>query len=571
MAWVKTYRSMPDVGLYPNTFFDAVEIDSHWNWLHTNYDNINRTLELDAQYGSNPQYIGGVPASGASLNELQIRAITQDQNSPDTLFGIYLGEASNHNRLALIIKAYRGAIYTWANYGSTVDVQTLIYKRVYTDATTYTDTQISTCGCRVPLTMVHAHLEFFEYQGTFVAGLSNYFTDGSDIKSLWSLWFPTRAAFNNEFDNLAPEGKDKSPEYGPESEPGGYGPGTGGGSGSGGPGPTFDGTSDPWVDYAMKPGIASLGLVNLYKCDVGSLVNLGAELFPDIQFPTSLTDVGPVLAAVSDSIWNSRLIDYIVSAHIVPVDVTAGALEDIKVGTRTMTGIRAHKITDDIIEFNCGTVHVDEYYTNFIDFSGTKCRLYLPLYGMVEIRPEYWQSADLSVKYYFNVVDGSFIVRVFSEVSRHQVPFKAMIGQYTGCACVHVPMTGASYASMFGGMIANAGALAANMASGNISGVATSAINTAAIMGGGAGTQMSNAYNASAGFYGYPCPYLIIERQVSQFSRLYASENGLPLLEARLIGDCSGLTICDNPIMNFACTEGEAQEIIRALKEGVIV
>lgn len=372
----------------------------------------------------------------------------------------------------------------------------------------------------------------------------------------------------NTHDNLVnliggiPGGDEADPDFGPESQPGGYN--------TDGPAPTFDATSDPWVDYPKKPGIAALGLVNLYKCNVGSLVNLGAELFPDVM---ASTDVWTALTAFSDSIWNSKLIDYIISAHIIPIDVTSvGALEDIKVGTRTLTGILARKISDDIIEFDCGTIHVDEFYTNFIDYKGTRCRIYLPFHGMVDIKPEYWQSADLQVKYLFNVIDGSFIAQIFSTVERHQKPFKCMIGQYTGSACVHVPMTGASYAAMFSGMVANAGGMALGIAAGQPQVAATSAlaISTGA-MGNNGNMQMSNAYNASAGFYGHPCPYLIIERQISQFSTSYPREQGLPLLVTRRIGACSGLTICDNVILNFTCTEEEAKEIISALKEGVIV
>lgn len=367
-----------------------------------------------------------------------------------------------------------------------------------------------------------------------------------------------------------PEEEEDSPEYGPGSEPGGYGPG---GGGSGGPDPTFDGTSDPWIDYPQKPGIAALGLVNLYKCDVGSLVNLGAELFPDINFPTSLSDVGEVIAAVSDSIWNSKLIDYIVSAHIIPidVDVTGVNLEDIKVGTRTMTGILARKISNDIVEFDCGSVHIDEYYTNFVDYRGTRCKIYIPLYGMIELKPEYWQSATLSLKYLFNVVDGSFIAQLFSEVMRHQAPFKAMIGQYTGCACVHVPMTGAEYASMFGGMIANAGGMVSGIATANPAMAATAAVGFAQSTAGG-GAQGSNAYNASAGFYGYPRPYLIIERQVSHFSTRYPQEKGLPLLVSKRIGDCSGFTVAEDIILDgIACTSDEKERIRNYFKSGVII
>lgn len=382
--------------------------------------------------------------------------------------------------------------------------------------------------------------------------------------------------------------KEKSEEFGPASETGGYGPadpGSGSTGGSGGPAPTFDGTSDTWVDTPIKPGVLSFGLLNLYKCDNGALNLLGSTLFPSISKPpappqTGVTDwvkwsgevaewIGDILFTLSDSIWNKDLIDYIVSVHLIPVDVTGGDMEDIKVGPRTLTGILCRPITEDVIEFDCGAVHVDEYYTNAVDYM-TRCRVFIPFFGFVTIKPEYWQSADISLKYLWNVMDGSFIAKLYSTVTRHQVPFTSMIGQYSGCACVHLPLSGANYANMFSQLTGAAAGVAMSAGTGNVAVAATSAL---AMTGASTAGEMqsSNAYNASSAFYGHATPYLIIERPISHFSTKYVSEQGLPLIMTKRIGDCSGLTICNNPVLNFACSDEEAEEIKAALREGVIV
>lgn len=382
--------------------------------------------------------------------------------------------------------------------------------------------------------------------------------------------------------------KDKSPSFGPAGEEGGYGPadpGSGSTGGSGGPAPTFDGTSDTWVDTPIKPGVLSFGLLNLYKCDNGALNLLGSTLFPSISKPpappqTGVTDwvkwsgevaewIGDIIFSLSDSIWNKDLIDYIVSVHLIPVNVTGGDMEDIKVGPRTLTGILARPITEDVIEFDCGTVHIDEYYTNYVDYM-TRCRVFLPFYGFVTIKPEYWQSADISLKYLWNVMDGSFIAKLYSTVTRHQVPFTSIIGQYSGCACVHMPLSGANYANMFSQLTGAGAGIAMSAASGNVAVAATSALALSGMNTGGE-MQSSNAYNASSAFYGHATPYLIIERPVSHFSTRYVTEQGLPLIMTKRIGDCRGLTVCDNPVLNFACSDEEAKEIKAALKEGVIV
>lgn len=372
--------------------------------------------------------------------------------------------------------------------------------------------------------------------------------------------------------------KMKSDEYGPEGEEGGYGPmdpGSGSTGGSGGPAPTFDGTSDTWIDTPTKPGVLAFGLLNLYKCDTGALINLGHDLFPEITWPptTGFSDLlewlGSVIEAFSDSIWNKGLIDYIVSVHLVPIDVPGGNLEDIKIGPRTMTGIMGRPISNDVIEIDCGTVHVDEYYTAAPDFM-TRCRVYIPYYGMVTIKPEYWQSADIQLKYLWNVVDGSFIAQLFSTITRHQSPCKVMIGQYSGCACVHMPLSGSNYAAMFSQLTGAAGGMAVGAATGNIAMAASSAMAMAG-MPGNIEMQHGNAYNASSAFYGHARPYLTIERPISHFSTMYVQEQGLPLIMTKRLGDCHGFTTCEHPILNFACSEEEAEEIKAALKEGVII
>lgn len=367
--------------------------------------------------------------------------------------------------------------------------------------------------------------------------------------------------------NGTPEVIEADPDLGPESEPGGYGPGGPGAIGGiGGPGPTFDFNSDPIDISPLPPGISELGFVNIYKCNIGALTALGSTLFPDVS---SSTDIWTAIVALSDSIWNSKLIDYVVSIHMIPCDVAAGNPEDIKIGTRTLMGIQGARVTSDYVEVDLGSLKIDEAYTSFIDYSSSRARLYLPFYGFVEIKPEFWQSATLNVTYRFNVVDGSFIAVVKSIVNRHQPEMASIVGQYSGCACIHCPASGVSYASMFGGMVSNAGGLGVSMATGNIGGVASSALNLAATSQGS--MEHSNPYNASGAVMGHRYPYLLIERAVSQFPAAYSKEEGFPLWVTKTLSQCKGLTICDNPVLNFGCTEEEGKAIIAALKEGVIL
>lgn len=575
MAFITTYQAVGGYGRYAGSYFQGGAFDSSWNWLHTiNNPDIRQCIELDASY-IGVDYKGGCPMSGIELSYDDIRGFSQDANNPTPLFAILVtGEADLTRELILVDAVYNRRV-TWLN-ASAIELYVYFTHRVYTDPTTYTDTVMARGSCLVmPPTdyTSHTHLEFFKSGDNWVAGVSSYCVASGEQKSKYTLWYPTPASFETTFNNKKPKGKDGfSPEYGPESEPGGYGPSSGDGGGIGGPAPTFNDDSDPWTPSVMPPSISALGFLNLYKCNTNALVNLGAEMYPEIQFPTSLTDVGPVIAAISDSIWNSRLIDFIVSIHMIPCDVTASQTpEDIKLGVRTMLGIQGYRITDDYVDVNLGDLKIDEYYTSFADYM-TRCRLFLPFYGFVTLKPEYWQSATLNVKYRFNCVDGSFIATVTSTVNRHQKSFTAMVGQYSGSACIHLPATGASYASIFSGLVSNAGGAAVGMASGNVAAAGTSIMNTAAALGSGGEMHYSNPYNASASIMGQRFAYVIIERPVSHFSTRYAVEKGIPLLVAKTIGSCLGFTTAEDAILDgIPCTSEEKRRIKDLLKAGIII
>lgn len=352
-------------------------------------------------------------------------------------------------------------------------------------------------------------------------------------------------------------GQESSPEFGPASEPEGY------------DGGSFDDHSDP-IDFPTDPqSILSLGFINVYKCSASSLIDFGATLFPEITFPTSLSDVGAVIAAVSDSIWNSRLIDYVISVHCVPGDVAAGALEDIKVGARTMTGILARKVSSEYVTIDMGTLDTARIFKNYIDLM-TGCKIFLPFYGFVDLAPEYWNGCTLHVKYKFNVIDGSFMAYI-KATNCYYSNLDGIVGQYSGTACVHIPTTGNNYSTMFSTLIGSGAGLAASVATGNIGGVASNAVNVASAMGSVGKSSGGGSYNASSSFMSMRQPFLQIEIPVPSFSTQYAPESGLPSNVAFELGTLRGLVKCDHPKLNFACGEQEAKEIIAALQEGVII
>lgn len=442
-----------------------------------------------------------------------------------------------------------------------------LIRRVYTDDTTYSDTTL--VGRSLGFYFNDPNLNTSKVNAVFFQSSYNgtsYFYIGFSWQDeiYWSGQTTCSAdGFSIPFARFADvmggdlNGEEFSPEFGPAETPEGY------------DGGSFDYSSD-FIDMPSKPqSVLSLGFVNVYKCAANALVDFGAALFPEIQFPQSLTDVGEVIAAVSDSIWNSKLIDYVISVHCVPGDVTAGALEDIKVGARTMTGISARKITDEYYDFDFGTLHTDPIYKNFVD-QRCEAELYLPFYGFISLKPEQWNGGDISVKYRFNVIDGSFTAFVFSKPAKSEMTKAGLIGQYGGSCVVHLPITGNSYASMFSGLIGGAAQAASGVASGNINAVG-GAMTALESVGSGGDAKMSNSYNASASFMTRRKPYLLISAPVPAFSTRYNIENGLPTNQAMVLGTLTGLVKASNPILDgIPCTDNEREKIRAALANGLI-
>lgn len=422
---------------------------------------------------------------------------------------------------------------------------------------------------------------FYLVAGTFAIGstgvtygvgiVSQFFNTSSVmIQCAGEIFLTNETGWKAATTGHMPEEEEVDPTVGPPSEPGGYGSGPGGPIGGiGGPGPTFDFSSVDIPIPTKPPGISTLGFINIYKCTAWALSALGATLFPDVS---AATDVMSAITALSDALWNSKLIDYVIDIHMIPGDVAAGNDEDIKIGTRTLTGIRGAKVSEDYVDIDLGDLKIDEVYTNFMDYNAntTRCKIFLPFYGFVPLKNEFWQSASLNITYRINVVDGSFIAFIKSTVNRHQPKMASVIGQYSGCACVHCPASGVSYSSMFGGMVSNAAGMAANAAFGNVGGVATSAINMAAASGGD--MVNSNPYNASASFMGIRQPFLLIERAISHYPSRYGKEKGYPLVVTKRINSCRGFTIADSIILDgIPCTQAEKEKIRALFKSGVIV
>ena len=374
-------------------------------------------------------------------------------------------------------------------------------------------------------------------------------------------------------------------DYGNYSDSGGYG----GGGGS------FDDSSDAFgLPSLPSLGVSEVGFINVYNPSKGQLQGFADELFPDFEMPAPSTKEGleaiseniantfTVLGDFAESYVNAGLVNYVIDCHIVPVSPRTSGTAKIKVGFKTFNYSPA-KVTSDYVEFDCGTLEIAEYYQNFLDYEGTKAKLYLPFVGFVDIKPEWFQSGKLGVTYHFNIIDGSCIAFVIATSSKSKLK-NTVVATFGGNCCVHMPITGVNYSSMISGVVGGAVGIASNASNmiktnqaekgtvmSNIEGATGIASNLADAVGAKPSIEQSNGYNAGMSFMCYRRPYLLIERPVASFSKDYPKEQGLPLNVTKTLGSMKGFTTCTAPVIdNFHCLEEEKEMIKQALIEGTI-
>lgn len=157
---------------------------------------------------------------------------------------------------------------------------------------------------------------------------------------------------------------------------------------------------------------------------------------------------------------------------------------------------------------------------------------------------------------------------VLSSSSKSELS-NSVIASYGGNACVHIPITGLNYSNMVSGIASGTVSAIAQVGKGNIGSALNSAMET---LSNKPSMQSSNGYNSTSAYLGIRYPYLIIEREVSNFSELYNNENGLPCNITKKISELSGYIQMDNCHMEtLPCMEEEKEMIQSLLSSGIIV
>lgn len=381
---------------------------------------------------------------------------------------------------------------------------------------------------------------------------------------------------------IAYESKLFSEEVGETSEPGGFQDGT------------FEYEHDQ-INISNPPGIgmSTSGMYHVYQIYQDQLAGIGHQILDapdpyepptppaDLDIAEAIIDTGAnfidamkgLYESINNTLSTGDLVPYVIDLHMIPVQPVRGSSTvPIEVGWKTLTS-RGYPVTSDYVDVSCGSVQTKEFFGAFPDYI-SRIQLFLPFVGFVPVQAEWFQNATIGVSYRFNVIDGSFMCFVTGYGRHINKGFdygyrSGLLAQYSGNACLHMPITGENYAAMLAGQIGAAGGVLANAAYGNIAGAAGSAINMIMMK---PNIAQSNAYSASAAILSHRKPFFMISRPTSHYSELYQHEQGLPANITSRLGDLSGFVqMKDVHLDGISCTDREREIIRSKLARGVIV
>lgn len=117
------------------------------------------------------------------------------------------------------------------------------------------------------------------------------------------------------------------------------------------------------------------------------------------------------------SMSGSEVLDlsqYIISLRKLYVDIPQIARELVYFGGHN-TNVSSNIITTNFIETDCGTVTIEEYNKNSLDYNGVEIDLYLPFIGNISLNPNQVYGKPLRLVYRTNPLNGDCVAVILSD------------------------------------------------------------------------------------------------------------------------------------------------------------
>ena len=116
------------------------------------------------------------------------------------------------------------------------------------------------------------------------------------------------------------------------------------------------------------------------------------------------------------SVTQEQMLDlsqYIISFRKLYVDIPQIARELVYFG-KYNTNVSSNIVTTNFIETDCGTITIEEYNKNSLDYNGVEVELYLPFVGSVSLNANQVYGKQLHLVYRTNPLNGDCVAILFS-------------------------------------------------------------------------------------------------------------------------------------------------------------
>lgn len=375
------------------------------------------------------------------------------------------------------------------------------------------------------------------------------------------------------FDFLAGEASGHTEYPGDDSQ-------SGGGDGS------FYNQNDP-VGLPSVPSLQAidLGFTTLYNPSPADVRQISQWLW-SADFNDN------ILMNYSDPLNNILGINFLpVDAGVIPQEDAYFTIGNVASSIRTKKIPSGNK--NQYLEVSCGICIIPEYWQNFLDYN-TTFQIWLPFIGFRTLKPEEVLQATedsggyLAVDYLIDLLTGAAVCSIRSFIPERLNPknvVEHLLYSYNCNVFYSTPLSGANYMSQYNQQL-NATATGINnmvsgakqIASGDIVGGFTNIFTgqqqakreyeTAKPEYGRSGNSGGNT-----GYFSYKIPYIIKCQPVGQTPKNYKSLQGIPSQIYSKLSKLTGYTEIDRVITDTltSCTSEEKEEIIRMLKNGVVL
>lgn len=228
------------------------------------------------------------------------------------------------------------------------------------------------------------------------------------------------------------------------------------------------------------------------------------------------------------------------------------------------SGVSSKLVGSRYTTINCGSVVVEEYYQNYLDYSPyTQCYIYLPFIGIVTVSADDIIGNAVNIVYHIDSYTGCCI----AVVTVAKKGYSSTVYQFEGNCAVEIPITSGYQSTMIAGLMGVAGTA--------ISGNPTVGLHAAHIGRAGLGknsVQHSGSFGASFGAMGVKIPYIIVKRPTQKIVTNYSISYGYPAHKMVYVGNCTGyLRAKEVRVTSTTATNIEKEMIVSALKAGVYV